>query len=530
MKKFFLFLIFIFTSTILFSQEVIEMQDVSTTITNSNQQLEENSLPDFKDILPIPEELLPELETQLPNVETEQDATSNIEENSEDFIYFEGQIGGGFPSLFMGDFSLSHSDKNNYFNFDFFHETINGFGLQESNKGFFKNDTNLKVDGTVNFNQNLSLDYLGDYTNYQFGLQNLSPNFYSTNLQQGNIKLNLDFLCSDSLQLYGNFDSGFSSWFASYVPSQENLELKSDVLRFELSPRLGLLGNAGIFSCLFEGGYDLFSSKGTVDSILHRGNLLYYMDFTFEKLKLISDIGLVFVNKEIFVPFSVGLDYIGKVEFSLLGGMRSFSTDVFYLEQNPIIYDDVQVSEQTQWFANFDFMFPVGEFCQNNISLDFSMPTGKNNLILPDYSKLNEQTGLYGFSEFNLPILTSEYSILFYFENSQIDLSWNAWWLELPENLGIAPHEFSLLYSFVPTKNNWGFSVWSSMNFGGNREILGDIIPDVGLSFYVRSAKSFKFSFELNDMIKLFTGTQRTLYGDYIKNSPSASVFVSFNL
>ena len=109
-------------------------------------------------------------------------------------------------------------------------------------------------------------------------------------------------------------------------------------------------------------------------------------------------------------------------------------------------------------------------------------------------------------------------------------MSWNAWWLELPDNLGIAPHEVSLLYSFVPTKNNWGFSVWSSMNFGGNRDILGDMIPDAGLSFYVRSAKSFKFSFELNDMVKLFTGTQRTLYGSYVKNSPSASIFVSFNL
>jgi hypothetical protein len=68
------------------------------------------------------------------------------------------------------------------------------------------------------------------------------------------------------------------------------------------------------------------------------------------------------------------------------------------------------------------------------------------------------------------------------------------------------------------------------MNFGGNREILGDIIPDTGLSVYVRSAKSFKFSFELNDMIKLFTGTERTMYGSFTKNSPSASIFVSFYL
>lgn len=530
MKKNFLLIILIFESMFLFSQEIIEIQDVSTTISGTEQQLEENSLPDFKDILPVAEELLPELENQLPNVESEQNVELYSDENYDDFTYFEGQIGGGFPSLFMGDFALSRSEKNNYFNFDFFHETINGFGLQESNKGFFRNNTNLKVDGTINFNQVFCLDFLGDYTNHQFGLQNLSPVFYSTNLQQGKIGINLDFTCSDNLQLYGNIASVFSSWYASYVPSQENIDLKSDIFRFNFSPRLGIAGNAGIFTCYFEGGYDLFSSKGTVDSMLHRGDLLYYMDFSFGNIKLTSDMGLVFVNKDIFVPFSIGFDFSKIVEISLLGGMRSFSENVFYLEQNPIIYNDIQVSEQTQWFATFDFMFPLGEFCQNNINLDFSMPTGENNLLLPDYSTLNEETGLYGFSEFNLPILTSEYSILFYFEKSQIDLSWNAWWLNLPENFGIAPHEVSLLYSFVPTKNNWGFSVWSSMNFGGNRDILGDIIPDAGLSFYVRSAKSFKFSFELNDMVKLFTGTQRTLYGSYVKNSPSASIFVSFNL
>ena len=117
MKKNFLLIILIFESMFLFSQEIIEIQDVSTTISGTEQQLEENSLPDFKDILPVAEELLPELENQLPNVESEQNVEMYSDENSDDFTYFEGKIGGGFPSLFMGDFALSRSEKNNYFNF-----------------------------------------------------------------------------------------------------------------------------------------------------------------------------------------------------------------------------------------------------------------------------------------------------------------------------------------------------------------------------------------------------------------------------
>jgi hypothetical protein len=68
------------------------------------------------------------------------------------------------------------------------------------------------------------------------------------------------------------------------------------------------------------------------------------------------------------------------------------------------------------------------------------------------------------------------------------------------------------------------------MNIFGNREILGDLIRDTGLSVYIRSEESFKFTFELDDMVKLFTGTERTLYGNYSQKSGSASIFVSFYL
>ena len=62
--------------------------------------------------------------------------------------------------------------------------------------------------------------------------------------------------------------------------------------RLNVSPRLGLAGNSGIFTCFFEGGYDLNTSKGTLDSILHRGELLYHMDFRFGDFLLKSDVGL----------------------------------------------------------------------------------------------------------------------------------------------------------------------------------------------------------------------------------------------
>lgn len=530
MKRNIFFILGIFLLFPLFSQEIIELQDVTTTVTGAEQNLEESSLPDFTEILPIPEEMLPQLETNLPEIELEKEQITSSEENFNDYTYFEGNIGAGYPSLFIGDFMLSRSEKNNYYNFGFFHETENGYGIQESNKGFFDNLTSVNVDGTINFTPNFNLDFVGSYENTQFGLQSLSPIFYSTNLQQSALGLNLEFICNDYIQLYADLNSIFSSWYASYVPTSESIDLLTNLWRLNVSPRLGLAGNSGIFTCFFEGGYDLNTSKGTLDSILHRGELLYYMDFRFGDFLLKTDVGLVFVDKNIIPPFSVGFEFSRNIELSMEGGLRSSVLDVFNLEKNPIMFNNVKSEEQTQWFATLDFMFPIGSFCENNLKVDFALSSFDNNLIVPDYSLLDEKTGLYGFSEFSKPLLTTEYSLLFYFEKSQLNFSWNAWWLNLPENFGIAPHEVSLLYSFVPTKNNWGFSLWATMNFGGNREILGDIIPDTGLSFFIRSAKSFKFTLEVNDMIKLFSGTERTLCESYIKNSGSASIFVSFYL
>ena len=92
MKKNFLFCILFLFSLSVFSQEIIEMPDVTTIISGSEQELLEDSLPDFSDILPVEEELLPQLESNLPKVESEQDAKFSQDFYFEDFTYFEGKI------------------------------------------------------------------------------------------------------------------------------------------------------------------------------------------------------------------------------------------------------------------------------------------------------------------------------------------------------------------------------------------------------------------------------------------------------
>ena len=85
MKRNIIFILGIFLLFPLFSQEIIELQDVTTTVTGAQQNLEESSLPDFTEILPIPEEMLPQLETNLPEIELEKEQITSSEENFDDY-------------------------------------------------------------------------------------------------------------------------------------------------------------------------------------------------------------------------------------------------------------------------------------------------------------------------------------------------------------------------------------------------------------------------------------------------------------
>ena len=160
--------------------------------------------------------------------------------------------------------------------------------------------------------------------------------------------------------------------------------------------------------------------------------------------------------------------------------------------------------------------------------MEFAQTAFENGILVANYSSVDSTTGLYTVENFCGTRLNSEYQFDLIFPSSELSILWQAWWLDYPS--AICPHVIVVDYSFSTLDSRYGFSVWAKMGFGGDRTILGDVLPDLGSSFFFRASDAFKFSIVLEDMIKLFTLSDRTLYGNYIKRSGSVSLFVSFYL
>lgn len=530
MKKYSLILLVLFLSTVhFFAQEnsdAIEMPDVSTVIKQETNELVEDSLPDFSEIIPDENQVLPSAEVDLPQIESEQVVEDNTNTELEETHYFEGSVGGGYPGIFSGDFSLSRSDKKGLFSFDFSHDSVNGYGKKTSIDGYFDNLTKLSGDGTINFTDKFTMDFDGNYSSSQFGLQGLSPVFYSTALQQGKVSATTNFLCNDYISLFGQLGSNFSSWYASFVPSQKTEDLIPSMNRFGLQPRIGLIANAGNFNCVFDGSYRL--ETATNNFAVNRGDINYKMNIRVNNFLLNGNIGLVFLKENTLCPFSLGFDFTNLIEVSLSGGLSSAQKDIYQLQQNLLLQNSVVTSEQSDWFISCKLMIPMLEIIENHLDVDFATTAFENGELCLDYSQYNSQTGLFDVVEFEGTRLNTDYSMIMYLDNSQISASWKAYWLDIPT--GVSPHTMKLLYSYISEKNVWSLTLGASMNIGGDRTILGDIIPDTSFTFSYRPGKMFTLTLQLSDMIKLFSGTERTLYGNYIQKSGYASLYVSFYL
>ena len=525
-KKTSLFILFAFLAQGFFAQNV-ELEDLTTSVKKEKQVIEKESVPEFHDVEPSSQVSLPGIEDELPDLDEKTAAKSKGDEN-DSILYFEGNIGGGYPGFFTGDFALSRSANDNYFSFDFFHESFFGYASRRAYDGFFNHDTSLTVDGTANFTKKIDMEYSLNYNAQQFGLQGLSPKFYSTNLQDGSLHTRENFSVADNFAFFTDVEGALSSWYASVIPSSIQSADKTSLFRLALTPRAGFKASAGIFDCTTSAEYNFDMSSGLTGVFNHRVQLLYNMNLDFAPFIVSGNLGYVFNKGQSIVPFELKFGYSKEVEFELSGGLKSSLSDVFALQKEYLLYNDFGYQEQTDWFANFWISFPITQYIENKVTVEFAQTAFGNGMLVTDYSLLNAENGLYSVQNFCGMRLNSEYRFDLILPSSELSILWQAWWLDCPN--GINPHSIIVDYSFSTYDSRWGFSIWTKMGFGGDRTILGDILPDLGASAFIRASDVFKFSIAIEDMVKFFTLSQRTLYGNYIKQSGGVSLFVSFYL
>ena len=111
-KKSIFFLTALFAAAGLWAQNAqsIELPEVTTVISGESEKAGQDTLPDFSDVLKLPdgsggvEPVLPEVET-FENTDIAFGKTKPVEKS----VYAEGLIGGGYPAFFTGNISVART-------------------------------------------------------------------------------------------------------------------------------------------------------------------------------------------------------------------------------------------------------------------------------------------------------------------------------------------------------------------------------------------------------------------------------------
>ena len=183
-----------FAALPLYSQD-ISLPDVTTVINGGNVQAEDEALPDFSDVMVLPQgsgTTVPVLQDVDAPESTEVKTEAPVEK--EKSIYAEGLVGGGYPTLFIGDFSLFRQIGNSPFKLSFSHDSAVGYSGKALTDSFSDRTTNIVLDKSFK-HETYRWGFAASYITDSNGLQNKTDGISSINQNlisgNGNIEFTL---------------------------------------------------------------------------------------------------------------------------------------------------------------------------------------------------------------------------------------------------------------------------------------------------------------------------------------------------
>ena len=192
----------LFLSSLIFisfglSAQNIELPEVTTVISGETEKAENDALPDFSDVLKLPNGS-GGVEPELPDMESsgKADIASSPLPKGEKSVYAEGLIGGGYPMSFTGNISVFRSVGESPFRFNFEHNSALGYSNHSLIDNFSDKETKLEIKKSYKKN-NLSWNAGGSYKTSTDGLQgNLTSNDQTVSLfNRDTYSADYNFLC-----------------------------------------------------------------------------------------------------------------------------------------------------------------------------------------------------------------------------------------------------------------------------------------------------------------------------------------------
>ncbi len=511
----------------LFAQN-IELPDVTTVITGDTVTVAADALPDFEDVLVVSEgsgDLVP----QLPDVESPNSSEINNKNKgqSEKSIFAEGQIGGGYPILFKGDFSVFRLSGLSPFKLSFGHDSSMSYVNHAVTDGFNDRSTNLNIEKSFQYNQ-FKWGFEGDYSSLSNGLQSQIEGI--TNLNQDNYSgsaffeydLTKGFLIGLNAGL--NFYNRYGDVASGYFPTAFILSG---------SPELFFKWKGYGFEIGIDGNYSFENdlSKVAYLQALHRGLFGTSFSWSNDVLSIYGDVhGLVgnqLNNNSMLAPFTIGIDssfpvYFSnrQVSISVKGGLDSFMQSASDLERSyKFSLLNISPSETSDWFGAVELGIPLKESFTGNLSIEYRKTAFGNGYIQPLYSAIT--TGLYEYEMKELQQLNTNVSLTYHYKIFSISGGWKSYWLDVPALED--SYKIYLDVNFQSQDSKWGCDLNGSLALGST-----DYNPIINLEAFVRLTSAVRAVVSIEDIVKLIKAEPRYYAGKFISRGGTATLMLKF--
>ncbi|MCQ2591901.1 MAG: hypothetical protein MJ188_03885 [Treponema sp.] len=519
-----------------FAQDKVELPDLTTIIAASEVEESVARVPDFKDVVTIPlttGSLIPEL-PEIEILENNEPLVS-VAEEIENQVYAEGQIGGGYPVAFIGDFCISRIYGSNPFKISFTHHSKAGFAQKKLSEGYNSHNTLIGLEKEIAI-KNFVMKLDGLYEDRKNGLQCNVDSVSAVSQDTIGAGAVFDLSLPYNFSIGGNLDSDFYYRFYDFTKISEDFEIPDTTSIFYLNPSLYGNWNWNGFYTALRGDYYLSLNATDSEDTLNRGYFGAEFSWENELIKLYAQSGFVICDRvhlnynRFIAPFSLGMEGAFPVYFSdrrlslkLEGGLSSQMTKADELEKKYKFSGFTALpAETSDWYGTFNLNLPLKTAFSAGINLDYKNTALHNGVWQPVYDENHFVYGMYSFEKSERQLLTTDLEMTFRHNIFAFSTKYHANWLDVPvlEN----KHNFSLAASCQNLLGTKGASL--NIDYSIDAE---DKTPYIDMSGFIQVTPTVKFVLSVDDLIKLIDYKNPRLYaGNYISDTGSVTLIVKF--
>ena len=524
--------------------ESIELDDLTTVVKSGSLVAQEDALPDFADVVEK-HEGSEYITPKLPDVTVQEkpavsDANSGKKEKS---VFAEGKVGGGYPALFYGDFSVYRLSGQNPFFIGFNHDSAAGYSGHSLKDGYKDSKTGINLKKTIQKNR-ATVNLKGDYEVLVNGLQSKVNSM--SDITQNDVSGGGDFTWqfNDIFSAGASMNAEFYNRYSAITGSDSYEDFMKSVSVLGLSP--SVFGNVRVnaFNIDFSTGYWLdANTDGAIayntkhqeaGKIANRGQFKVGVSWKNQIFKAYANVGAVLSDamndNYITAPFAVGGAAVFPVKFSnrkasvgLEGGLSSTRSRVSDLEKKFKFTSLTFIPQEvTDWYAQLETSLPVGTGFTVNANLSYKKTAFENGWWQPDYT-VPSYKGFYGYKMYDMSVLCSNIELTYIYKILSLKAGLRSNWIDIP----VLDYNQLVTLGIGLAKENGKYGVNLNSAFGLN-DSSSAIVPIFNLDGFVKITEAVSIGAELTDIIKLVSGSTRTYAGDYIVRSGTASVMVKF--